>query len=254
VSNVQVAGTPDQIARGEKLAYICAGCHSTTAAPPLDGGTASFAGPLGSLYPPNLTPGGPLANWSDGEIIRAVREGVDKDGRPLFVMPSEYFHVMSDDDVQSLVAYVRSEKDVQREVPPKALNPLGMVLVGIGVFPSSVQKPITQPLYSPPMSAAVDHGKYLVEISGCHSCHGADLAGGTPGGFTPVGPNLTAIVNKWNEADFIKTIRTGVDPSGHAIAPDQMPWKNFSAAYDDSELGTIYAYLHSLPPIDRSVR
>jgi mono/diheme cytochrome c family protein len=247
VTDVQVAGTPDQIAHGQKLALLCTACHATTEGRlPLDGGTRNFVGPLGMVVPPNLTPAGPLKSWSGGEIIRAIREGVANNGRALIVMPSDQFHGMSDADVQSLVAYLRSQPAVQHDTPANALSPLGMLLVGAGIFSTSAQAPITQPVVAPPAGVTVDYGKYLVGISGCRACHGADLAGGTPGGFTPVGPNLTAIVPKWSQSDFVKTIRTGVDPTGHALTPDQMPWKLFDAMYTDDELGAIYTYLHSL--------
>ena len=246
VADVKVAGTPDQLARGEKIAMVCTACHSTTGSLPLDGGTRNFVGPLGTVVAPNLTPGGPLKDWSDGEIIRAIREGIAKDGRALIVMPADQFHGMSDADVQAVVAYLRSQPAVKHDTSTNGLSPLGMLLVGAGIFSTSAQAPITQPVVAPPAGVTADYGKYLVGISGCHACHGADLAGGTPGGFTPVGPNLTAIVPKWSQSDFIKTIRTGVDPTGHALAPDQMPWKLFNAMYTDEELGAIYTYLHSL--------
>jgi cytochrome c553 len=115
VANIKVAGTPEQIARGAKFAGLCAGCHSTAAKPPLDGSKDDFlsgpdAPPVGSLYAPNLTPAGEIKDWSDGEIIRAIREGVHKSGRPLVIMPSEEFRNLSDADVQSIVAYLRSQR------------------------------------------------------------------------------------------------------------------------------------------------
>ena len=84
VADIQVAGTPAQIARGEKLAYICSSCHSPGNELPLSG--TNFAEkfdfpPLGTLYAPNLTPSGNIKDWTDGEVIRAIREGVHKDGR-----------------------------------------------------------------------------------------------------------------------------------------------------------------------------
>ncbi len=255
---VTVATTSEQIARGEKFALFCAGCHSSTSQPPLDGGAQSFTGPLGALYPPNLTPAGEIKDWSDGEIIRAIREGVHKNGRPLLVMPAEVFHNLSDADVQAIVAYLRSQPAIQHEprvdTPSNGLNIFGTLLAGAGVLPTSAQSPITRPVVAPPTSTA-DYGKYLISVIGCRVCHGADLAGGTssPFGGPPVGPNLTAIVPKWSEADFIKTIRTGADPAGHALS-DQMPWKAISAFATDDDLKSIYAYLHALTPIDKSAK
>jgi mono/diheme cytochrome c family protein len=255
VANVQVASTSDKIARGEKLAHICEGCHSSASALPLDGSASNFAalgGPIvvGDLYPPNLTPGGPLKDWSDGEIIRAIREGVHKNGRGLLIMPSEQFHAMSDADVQSVVAYLRSQPAVQHDLPDNNLNVLGAMFIGAGVFPLSVQPPNTQPVNAPPTGTA-EYGNYLITLSACRVCHGENLAGGTPGGFTPVGPNLTTLVPKWSEADFVKTIRTGVNPSGHPLDPDQMPWKQISAGASDTELSDIYKYLHALTPLTK---
>jgi mono/diheme cytochrome c family protein len=195
--------------------------------PPLDGGTRDFFGgsggpPFGTLVPPNLTPAGPLADWSDGEVIRAIREGVDRNGRPLLIMPADQFHRMSDEDVQSVVAYLRSQPPVQHVTPEMEVNLLGAIVIGAGIFPTTAQPPITQPVVAPPRGPTAAYGKYLVDISGCHACHGDNLTGGT-NQYTPKGPNLTLLVPKWPEADFLNTIRTGVDPTGYRLNPDRMP-------------------------------
>ncbi|HEX8684557.1 MAG TPA: c-type cytochrome [Ardenticatenaceae bacterium] len=247
VPDATVAGTPEQIARGERLVNICAGCHSTTLAPPLDGSGENFVPEFGTLYPPNLTPYH-LGDWSDGEIVRAIREGVGRDGRALLIMPSSQFRHMSDDDVQSVVAFLRSQPSVDRDVPETSMNVLGSALVGAGMFPTSVQPPITEPIIAPPLSDAVNHGEYLVNITGCRECHGADLTGGVPGGFTPVGPNLRAVVPNWSAEDFINTIRTGVTPEGNELDPAEMPWPEVSRMYSDEELQTIYEYIRQLGP------
>jgi mono/diheme cytochrome c family protein len=251
VANVKVAGTPDQLARGGKLAAGCAGCHSSTQHPPLDGGTANFlAGgpPLGVVYGPNLTPGGELNGWSDGEIIRAIREGVDQAGRSLLIMPSAGLRNLSDSDVQAIVAYLRSQPAVKHDVPETSMTVLGALFVGAGLFQTSAQPRILQPVVAPPTGVTTDYGKYLVSFSGCDDCHGENLAGGKPGGFAPVGPNLTKIGSAWSETDFVKALRTGVKSDGKAFAPE-MPWQEFSAMYSDDELKAIFAYFKSLPPV-----
>ena len=262
VASVKIAPTPEELARGAKLAGICVGCHSSAAKLPLDGSKDDFmadptAPPVGSLYAPNLTPAGEVKDWSDGEIIRAIREGVHRSGRPLLIMPSEDFHNFSDADVQSLVAYLRSQPATpnkpQNDTPSNSFNLLGAIFVGAGIFPTSVQPPITAPMVAPPEGTTAEYGKYLVDVTGCRGCHGPDLAGGAPG-FGPVGPNLTVVVPKWNEADFVKTIRTGVDPTGHALNPDEMPWKEISAFATDNDLKAYFAYLHGLAPIEKSAK
>jgi cytochrome c553 len=248
LANIQIARSPERLARGERLAYLCASCHSCSGKLPLDGGTENFVEGLGTLVAPNLTPSGPLKDLTDGEIVRAIREGLDQRGRALMIMPAENFRSMSDDDVQSVVAYLRTQPAVDRRTPDNELNLLGSLLVGAGVFPTTAQPPIASPIANPPTAAEREHGRYLVDISGCRSCHGANLTGGDPQGFTPVGPHLPAIAAAWSAEDFVKTIRTGVDPGGHAIDSANMPWRELSAAYSDEKLRAIYIYLRTLPP------
>ncbi len=80
------------VTRGEHLAYLCVRCHSASGNLPLTGGTTNFLsspqGTFGELYAPNLTPRGRIREWSDGEVARAIREGVDSAGRPLLAMPA----------------------------------------------------------------------------------------------------------------------------------------------------------------------
>ncbi len=113
-----------------------------------------------------------------------------------------------------------------------------------------MQPPITQPVVAPPIGTTAGYGRCLVDVSARRLCHGENLAGGKPGGFTSLGPNLAVITPKWNsDADFANTIRTGVDPTGHTLNPDEMPYKQFSAMYTDDELRAIHLYLHDLAPL-----
>ncbi len=254
-STLTAATTPDRLARGERLANLCASCHSTTGNPPLDGSKVNLldspdGSSLGTLYAPNLTPAGGIKTWTDGEIIRAIREGVGKDGKPLLLMPSEVFHNMSDEDVTALVGYLRTQRAVDHPTPPRDINFIGILLLGAGQLPTAAQSPITDRVTIPPLGATSEYGRYIVGISGCQACHGADLAGGTPTQHGhPTGPNLTVSVTQWSESEFLRTIRTGNNPGGHALNPEMMPWKEFSAAYTDDELKAIYAYIHGLSPI-----
>src|SRR3972149_3751330 len=83
VADIQVSGTAAQIARGEKLAQTCVSCHTSDSQLPLSG--TNFAAkfdfpPMGTLYAPNLTPTGDITDWTDGDLIRAIREGIHKMG------------------------------------------------------------------------------------------------------------------------------------------------------------------------------
>jgi cytochrome c553 len=245
--SLQVDPSPEQLARGERLAYLCVGCHSSSGRLPLDGGTENFAEALGTIYASNLTPGGSLKGWSDGEISRAIREGVDQRGRVLLIMPSESFRHLSDADVQALVAYLRTQPAVDRQTPATQPNLLGAMLVGAGLF--RAQPPITAPVVAPPAGSSPEYGQYLVTISGCARCHGDTLQGGNPDGFAPAGPNLLAIVSQWNADEFVETMQTGVDPFGNSINPETMRWQDYSAAFTAEELEAMYGSIRSLTPL-----
>jgi cytochrome c553 len=248
VQNVKGERTPEQIARGHYLVSSmagCVGCHATDpfVERPVMDGKPFEVGPIASLYAPNLTPGGGLEDWSDGEVVRAIREGISKDGRALMLMPSENYRYLSDQDVQAIVAYLRSQPAVAKDSPPRSLKPLGIALVGAGIFPLNNQQP-TGNVSSPPPGPTVAYGEHLTQISGCTTCHGAALDGQNIPQGPPPGPNLR-IVKGWTEEQFFRTMREGVDPSGHRLT-DEMPWREYARGTDD-DLRALYVYLKSLP-------
>jgi len=248
-ATITAQASPDVVAAASKRMSGCTGCHSSSGDLPLDGGSSNLlAGgpPLGVLVAPNLTPGGPLKDWSDGEIVRAIREGVDRDGHALLIMPSDTFHHLSDADVQAAVAYLRSQPAVNHPTPPRDISLLGLAIVGAGLFPTAEQPHIDQPQAAPPAGVTPEYGQYLVDITGCRTCHGSTLEGRAPGGFgPPAGPNIKALVPTWQEAQFVNFFRTGVDAYGRSVDPNLMPWRDIGKAYSDDELKAIYAYLRS---------
>ncbi len=260
VAAIQVAGTAAQITRGEQLAQICTSCHTSDGQLPLSG--TNFAAkfdfpPMGTLYAPNLTPSGDIKDWTDGEVIRAIREGVHKDGRSLLIMPSDNFRNMSDDDVQALVAYLRSQPSTGGPTPANQFNLLGAVFMNLSDF-RTAQKPAGSVAAPQPGTSA--YGKYLVDVIGCRSCHGDQLQGkvdnGQPG--PPAGPSLTQIVPQWTEEQFMTFFNTGTLPGGgrvptltlsSGITEPRMPWPTTRAATTDDELKAMWLYLHSLPAL-----
>ncbi len=260
VAEVQVAGTAEQIARGEKLANLCVSCHTSDSRLPLSGSnfvTRFEFPPLGTLYAPNLTPSGNIQDWTDGEVIRAIREGVGKDGHSLLVMPSEVMRNLSDEDVQALVAYLRSQPATGEPTPDTRFNVLGAIFMNLSDF-RTAQAPVGR--VTAPQAGTPAYGKYLVDISGCSDCHGDQLQGkvdsGQPG--PPPGPNLTLIVPQWTEAQFMDLFNSGTLPGGSQVpiltmksgfSSPKMPWTEFRAALTDDELRSMYQYLHNLPTI-----
>lgn len=250
VPQIKITGTAEQIARGQHLATtLCVSCHSANGALPLSGGrdvAADSPMPIGRLYSINLTPGGPLKTWTDGEILRTMREGIDRDGRPLLVMSANAVRYLSDDDKFAVIAYLRNQPSITNNIPepPDQPNLLLAFLVSAGLV--KIEPPVGS-IPSIPKAATVEYGKYVVDYSDCRICHGADLTGGTSP-VAPPGPSLR-VVQGWTLDQFITTIRTGKDPTGHTLS-EAMPWKDIGKL-DDVELGAIYTYLKSLPPVQK---
>ena len=249
VADLKVAGTSEQIARGAQLAWGCADCHSPAQEPPLGGSTENFiAGgpPLGAMYATNLTPGGPLKGWTDGEIVRAIREGVDHSGRTLVIMPSQAYRHFSDADAEALVAYLRSQPAVDNPQPTRNLNVLAALFLGTGMFPTSVQPPAGS-VAAPPAGPTAEYGKYLISsIGGCADCHGTKLDGVPNNSFAPQAPALKPLAAGFSEAQFFAVFRDGLRPDGSPVA-EGMPWKNIGKAMSDDDLRAVQAYLQTLP-------
>lgn len=247
VVEIKVDSTPQLVARGEHLATaICSACHSLDGTLPLSGGkdfVEEIGIPLGSFTPPNLTPGGHvLSHMSDGELLRAIREGTDERGHLLALMSSNSFYELSEQDLRAIIAYLRSQPAVTNETPKESFTILGVIFAGAGLLPI---KPVPPPTFAvaPPKGPTAEYGGYIVRYLDCALCHGKDLKGGK-GGLVPAGPSLR-IVQQWTEEQFTATLRTGVNPTGRSLDPDQMPWK-FFGKMDDQELAAVYAYLKSL--------
>jgi mono/diheme cytochrome c family protein len=272
--DITASDDPAVIARGEYLVWgpgHCAGCHGAAeeiveyeekaTVVPLTGGF-EFNLPPGKFVVPNITsdPDTGIGSMSDGEIARALRHGVSRNGTMLFpIMP---FQHVSDDDLTAIISYIRTLDPVKKERPKSELSFLGKMLYAYAMEPAGPTKPVPK---SVEVSAGADYGQYLVEsVANCYGCHtnrdlatgeftGEPLAGGLElehRGTTYVIPNITqgegSRVKGWDEAGFIKRIRTG-QPS----APGSpMPWAPLSKASDD-DLKAIWAHLSRVPPIDR---
>jgi hypothetical protein len=87
-------------------------------------------GPWGQSFAANLTSDGTgIGNWKEEQFIKAIREGKYKgldNTRPLLPpMPWFVYKNLSDDDLRSIFAFLKSTKPVKNVVPaPKAFNKL----------------------------------------------------------------------------------------------------------------------------------
>jgi mono/diheme cytochrome c family protein len=247
VRDMKVELTPERVARGKHIAEMwCAGCHTQNTQLPLSGGKnlSDEAGmPLGDMYPQNLTPAGRLKDWTDGEIFRAVREGADKDRRRLPVMSAQRVRNLSDDDLMSVIAYLRSQPPVQNPTPPSRMTFLTVAMAGAGMLPTQPDLTVDT-IIAPAPDTTATYGKYMVGWMGCDECHGALYKGGG-GGVMPIAPSIHS-VKSWTRDGFIATMRTGTTPFGKKLDSLMMPYQMVGRG-TDAELTAIYNYIKSLP-------
>ena len=247
VSDITVEATAEKLARGEHIAgFMCAACHTIDGELPLSGAENLLADipiPLGSAMPPNLTPGGRIDEWSDGELIRAIREGTDPDGHRLVIMSAQTFRVFSQEDLESIVSYLRSQPEVTTDIEPEQqLSPVAMVMTTLGMLPVR-ELPDAEIPPAVPVGPTVEYGAYIAGFTDCAICHGDDLSGGTSA-ILPQGPNLVT-VKSWTAEQFITTMRTGESPTRGSLDPDEMPGEEFGKL-DDVELTAVYEYIKSV--------
>jgi mono/diheme cytochrome c family protein len=243
-----------QIPRGAHLSQvICAGCHAPGLAggDTLSGGTENFfvipKGPtLGVLYAPNLTPGGPVAAADNGELSRAIREGVGFVRQPLIVMPSNNLRNLSDRDLAAIIASMRAQPVVAHETPKRQLNPLAYLILGLHQAETSAQLPVPRPIPDLPEAPSAEYGAYFASVVGCSDCHGRDLKGAPGGQLAPHGSNLVGLAHEKPFETFELAVRHGVKPSGGTLDPTLMPWTIY-AHMNDTEVRAIYESLKRRP-------
>ena len=163
----------------------CRDCHGQ------DLGGAVFADgmPVFKLSASNLTPGGIGASYTDQDWVRSIRHGIRPDGKSLLFMPSYEYYYLSDQDLASLIAYLKTIPAVQRNPEANEVGPLGRVLFMTGQLPllpaEIIDHDAPRPS-APPRGATVAYGEYLAV--GCTGCHGPGFSGGGFRGYHRNGP------------------------------------------------------------------
>lgn len=251
----------------ERGAYLvegpaaCGNCHTPLGpeGPVMDmalGGRVVDQSDAFTAIAANITPGGRVADWSDAELIRAIREGIRPDGSVIGPpMPIGLYRGLSDDDVASMVMYLRQVPAVENDPGQSVYNiPL-------------------PPAYGPPVEsvAAVapgvtaEYGAYLAgPVAHCLECHTTFGPQGPmfdthlgAGGFafhgpwgTVVAPNITSGadgIGKYSDEELVAMITTGTRPDGSAMLPP-MPYANFARMTPD-DVAAIVLFLRSLPAL-----
>lgn len=268
--------TPSEIERGRYLAnnvYQCVFCHS-----PFDRNTPGLPTPAGQelagrdwredmhveefkdtflVYASNISPDktAGIGAWTDGEIVRAMREGIRKDGSPIFdFMPYKTFRTtMSDADALAIVAYLKSAKPQPTPIPRTQL-PLPAELFGRRMSPLPVDTP-----YPGPPSSPKERGDWLLSVAQCHLCHdhqGDDAVVPLGGGeeiHLPSGtirpPNISsdpaAGIGAYTEDELVRVLTEGVGKSGKPLRA--MPWSHYAGLSHEDKMAIAVALKASTP-------
>ena len=282
VACVQTAAAQDQglVARGSYLVngiMACGNCHTEHGADLKPKGDLAFAGgkkfelPFGTAFAKNLTPDPEtgIGTWSEAQIIRAMREGVTREGTTLGPpMPVPFFNKMADDDAKAIAAYLKSLKPIRHEVPDSKYK------IDLKPMP-----PVTG-RSAPPKSDKVAYGAYLADMAHCVECHSTpgptgapDFdnhlgAGGLPfdiipGGYRVLDPSPKVIrsrnitsdpetgIGAWSDDEVKRAITQGINKSGKQLVPP-MPYPYFKTLSAE-DLDALVAWVRTLPPVKNAV-
>jgi mono/diheme cytochrome c family protein len=241
LTQINVPSGPTAVAEGARLATIrgCDGCHG----PQLAGEKFLDEPMLGRIPAPNLSQ--LVAVYSDAELERLIRHGVRKDGRGVAIMPSSMFARLSDADVGSIIAFLRSVPRVDHELGVRVIGPMGRLGLVTRQFhlESAVIDHAAPHAATAPTGDRLAYGRYLA-LTSCTECHGPDLKGAGPGGG-PAGPNL-AMASAYSDSAFLAFFRTGNALGNRRVGfMSEVAERRFSHLTDD-EVGALLAYLKTL--------
>jgi hypothetical protein len=284
-TNIAVDKSPERIERGRYL-YVnlgdCDSCHSERDytrlyAPVMASGKGSvipYEGLPGRIVASNITPDPEtgIGTWTDGEKIRAIREGISKDGHALHpIMPYQNYRYMSEQDVQALVAHMDTLPAIRNPLPKTELSPAALRAI------QGVPRPVDQPMRAPDPNHQASYGEYLVTIASCEECH-TPKNGGRPdaarrfaGGQafatrfgTVVTANITPDrdtgIGSWDYARFrdrLQVYRKEYSNPAQLpkIGPERFTVMHYIAysGLADSDIAAVFTYLRTRTPVTQSV-
>ncbi len=221
----------------------------------LPGSRSNFAGFPGHIVVPNITPdkGTGAGNWTDDQIARAIREGIKHDESTIFpLMPYMLYKDLADEDVASVVVYLRSIPPVHNPLPVSKVNfPVNYLVRG-------VPQPVTQQSTAPTQrtrwragstwstwGAVATRRKINLPFAGGEVLRGP-WGDATSANITPDASGI----GYYSESTFVTAMRTGY--VGARELNQIMPYGEFKGITDD-DLKTMFAYLKTLAPVKHRV-
>lgn len=265
-THAQAAGKTELVKRGDYLVntiLTCQNCH-TPIGPKGPDFSKAFSGGLVFDEPPfkvtasNITQDKEtgIGAWTDEQIKTLMRTGKRPDGVQVAeVMPTAFYGIITERDMDAIVAYLRTIKPVRNKVP----EPIYKIPLPHHAFPGS-EKPYTEAM----LKDRVKKGFYLVTIGHCMECHtpfkpngGKDFVGdlGKGGMEFPgpwgksVSPNITSSktrgIGSWTNSQIKRAITQGIGKDGRRLMPPM--GYPYYARMTPSDLNAIVAYLRTVP-------
>src|SRR5690349_243357 len=257
----------DPLAKGRYLviAADCEACHTRDGGPAFAGGRP-FETEYGTIYSPNITPDTEtgIGSWSDADFLRAVHEGIAKDGTRLYpAFPYASYTYLTDEDVLAMKAYLFSLPAVKETAPETKLrwpySQRGLMAVWSKFYnPNKRFEPVAE------QSAEWNRGAYLAEALGhCGECHTKrtflqaldnkkKFAGGMAEGWRAY--NLTSDkesgIGTWSAEDLENYLKTGHSADkGSAFGPMAQAVHLSFQKLTPSDVKAIVTYVRSIPAV-----
>ncbi|MES2779742.1 MAG: c-type cytochrome [Bacteroidota bacterium] len=269
--NVEI--TPERVAQGQKIASMeCIACHAAEDGKLTGRQLTELPAEFGTVYSRNITGDMEkgIGTWTDGEILYLLRTGIKRDGQYIPPYMSK-FHLASDEDMYSVIAWLRSDKIVpsSTELPESEPSFLAKFLSHVAF------KPLPYPeaaIPQPDTNNAVEHGKYLANaIYNCYPCHSADfktmndLEPEKTGGFYGGGNKMPGLkgeiittanltfdetgIAQYTAEEFTQAVKYNKKRDGTLLRYPMFPHNQLT----DKEAIAIYAYLKTVPKISHKI-
>jgi len=274
--SLKVISTPERVERGRQLSsMLCNDCHMNPNTGKLTGRKMDEVSQFGAVYSRNITndPVHGIGKLTDGQLAYLLRTGIRPDGRFLPVMAK--LQKISDEDLQSIIAFLRSDHQwVQADPTPNQESSYSFLTKFLTTMKLIKPMPFYESVPEPDTTNQIKWGEYvcLYRVE-CYTCHSKDFTtddfiypekskgffgGGNefkmPDGSKISSANLTMDeetgIGRWTEEEFVKAVKTGILPYGQpGVRPPMKPYSDLS----DGEAKAIFAYLKTIPKIHNKV-
>jgi D-sorbitol dehydrogenase (acceptor) len=260
---VEAPVNPGSVHRGAELARglaSCGFCHGEQASPRalLSGGRA-IVDSYGEVRSANITPDKTgIRGWKDFQIADAIRSGLTPEGSYLSTDAHKGFGWISDQDLYSIIAYIKSVPPIRNEVERRELGLMD------GYSRSLLERRREMKGYVPDLEKRdkVAYGQYLVNhVARCGTCHNtpeslfneeAYLRGGRSvlaSKHEMPAPDISSSkvygIGDWSAEEIVRYLKTGQTADKRFVNPEGCPVSFYKNA-SDTDLEAIAEYLRSL--------